>query len=348
MRFFSLSMGQLAAVAALTLALLCPPLLASDVIKLTGAGATFPAPLYQRWFRDYYLQDSKVRVDYQAIGSGGGIENFIGGRLDFAGSDLPLTPEGVAKVEGGVIQIPMTAGAVVLTYNLAGVDGLKLSREAVIGIFLGTLERWNDPLIQAANQEVELPDIPVTLVTRAESSGTTFVTTRHFSAISGKFQQMIGGTMTPVWPDELKERGALLRGRGNGGVAAYVKAVPGAIGYVQYSYAQLTKMQMASLQNQAGEYVAPNSESFKAAVESFKARLDPLDAADPTAPEAYPILTLSWMLVRQDYEDEKAEALKDVLRYCLKEGQGTAGLLGYIPLNQEAVDKILEKVETIQ
>jgi phosphate transport system substrate-binding protein len=324
------------------------PLLAGDVVKLTGAGASFPSPLYQRWFRDFYLSNKNVRVDYQAIGSGGGIANFVGNRLDFAGSDLPLTDDAAAKVEGGFIQIPMTAGAVVMTYNLPGVDGLKLSREAVAGIFLGQVRKWSDPLIQATNKDVELPDLPVTLVARADSSGTTFVTTRHLSAIDQKFAKTIGGTMTPVWPEILKERGALIRGQGNGGVAAYVQAVRGSIGYVQYSYAHVTSMQMASLQNQAGEFVAPNSESFEAAVESFKAELDPLHSADPTNPAAYPILTLSWLLLREDYDDDKAESLKQVLRYCLTDGQEVASTLGYIPLNKEATDLILERIEAIQ
>jgi phosphate transport system substrate-binding protein len=350
MRYFRFCSIRSLTIAALLLGLLSAPLMASDAVRLTGAGASFPAPLYLRWFRDYYLANPDVRLNYQAIGSGGGIENFIGGRLDFAGSDLPMTPEGAAKVKGGLIQIPMTAGAVVLTYNLPGIDELKLSREAVVGIFLGTVELWNDPAIKSTNPGVEMPDTPVTLVTRADSSGTSFITTRHLSAISGRFQETVGGTMTPVWPEALKERGALIRGKGNGGVAAYVKAVPGAIGYVQYYYADMSNMQMASLQNQAGEFVAPNSESFKAAVESFKATLDPLQAADPTAPEAYPILALSWMLLRREYEDSKTtETLKDVLQYCLgEEGQATAARLGYIPLNEEAVVKILELVESMR
>jgi phosphate transport system substrate-binding protein len=240
------------AVASIMLASLCSPLMAGQVVKLTGAGASFPAPLYQRWFRDYFLAHTNVHVDYQAIGSGGGIANFIEGRLDFAGSDLPMTVAQADRVEGGGVQIPMTAGAVVMVYNLPGVDGLKLPREAVAGIFLGKVERWNDPIIRAANAGVELPDRPITVVARAGSSGTTYVTTRHLSAISEEFAKTVGVTMTPVWPKILKERGALIRGQGNGGVAAYIKAVPGSIGYVQYAYGHLTNMQMASLQNQAG------------------------------------------------------------------------------------------------
>jgi phosphate transport system substrate-binding protein len=341
---------QTAAVAfgALLASVLSVPVAAAEVVKLTGAGASFPAPLYQRWFRDYFLAQPDVRVDYQAIGTGGGIENFIGGRLDFAGSDLPLTEEAAEKVEGGVVQIPMTAGAVVMTYHLPGIDGLKLSREAIAGIFLGKVARWNDPLIAAANPGVQLPDRPITVVTRADSSGTTFVMTRHLSAISPGFAESVGVTMTPVWPQALKDRGALIRGQGNGGVAAYVKAVPGSIGYVQYAYAHLTDMQMASLQNQAGEYVAPRSESFRAAVESFRAVIDLSEVSDPRAAGAYPVLTVSWLIAKRNYGDpRKSEALKDVIRYSLTEGQEISELLGYIPLTQQSILLLLQEVDLI-
>jgi phosphate transport system substrate-binding protein len=322
--------------------------MAADVIKLSGAGASFPAPLYQRWARDYFLAHPDVRVDYQAIGSGGGIENFIGGRLDFAGSDLPLTEEGAAQVEGGIVQLPMAAGAVVMTYNLPGIEGLRLSREAIAAIFLGKIAAWNDPLIAGANPGVTLPDTPVIVVARADASGTTFVATRHLSAISAEFAETVGATMAPVWPQALKDRGALIRGKGNGGVAAYVKAVPGAIGYVQYAYAYLTDMQMASLQNQAGDYVAARSESFGAAVKSFREELDLTEVADPRGPGAYPILTLSWLIARRDYDDDrKAMALKDVIRYALTEGQQVAGLLGYIPLSEQSVRLLLQQVDLI-
>jgi phosphate transport system substrate-binding protein len=336
------------AAAVLVLASLCSSPMAADAIRLTGAGASFPAPLYQRWFRDYFLAHPEVRVDYQAIGSGGGVANFVEGRLDFAGSDLPLTAAEAEKVAGGVVQLPIAAGAVVVVYNLEGIDGLRLSREAVAGIFLGQVGRWNDPLIRAANPEIALPDAPITLVARADSSGTTYVLTRHLGAVSEEFADTVGVTMTPVWPETLKGRGALIRGQGNGGVAAYVKAVPGAIGYVQYSYGHLTNMQMASLQNQAGEFVAPRSESFAAAVQSFRAELDLSHVADPRGPGSYPILTLSWLIARKDYPDAKAEALRDVVRYALTEGQKVADLLGYIPLTQQAIGLLLQQVDFIE
>ena len=336
------------AVSALWLTSLPSPLMANEVVKLTGAGASFPAPLYQRWFRDYYLAHPNVRVDYQAIGSGGGVENFLGGRLDFTGSDLPLSGEDAAKAEGRVVQIPVTAGAVVMAYNLPGIDGLKLSRDALSGIFLGKVEKWNDPLIQKANEGVELPDRPVTLVARADSSGTTLATTRHLSAIDEEFAKTVGTTMTPVWPEVLKERGALIRGQANAGVAAYVKAVPGAIGYVQFAYAHLTNLQMARLQNHAGELVAPNSESFAAAISFLENELHLIHEADPLGPGSYPILSLSWLILRKDYEDKKASAIRDVLRYSLTEGQAVADLIGYIPLSKKMIDWLLPAIAKIE
>lgn len=343
---------------------LSSPLLAADVVNLTGAGASFPAPLYQRWFRDYYRMHPNVRMDYQAIGSGGGIANFIAGTIDFAGSDLPMSSEDAARVAGGIVQLPMTAGAIVLAYNLPGIDDLKLSREAVAGIFLGKVERWDDPIIRAANDGIELPDKPVTVVTRADASGTTFVVTRHLNAISEEFAKTVGITMTPLWPKPLKERGALIRGRGNAGLAAYIKSVPGAIGYLQYSYAHLTNMAMASVQNQAGSFVPPNSETFHAAVESFRSDLDltrvavdlsrtadPLDlthVANPRGPGSYPVLTLSWLVARRSYEEEKERAMVDVLRYCLTDGQNVTDALGYIPLPEQVRGLLLQQLPAVQ
>ena len=336
------------ALAALAMTALPHASFAAETIKIVGAGASFPAPLYLRWFRDYYLAHPNVQIDYQAIGSGGGIANLINGTIDFAGSDLPMTAEDAARIPGGIVQIPLTAGAIVIAYNLPGVDGLKLSREAIAGIFLGKIARWNDPLIVANNPGATLPDLPIFVVARGDASGTSFVTARHLDAISEEFENTVGVEMNPAWPKALKERGALIRGLGNGGVAAYIQAIPGSIGYLQYSYAQLTNMQMAQLQNRAGEFVAPNGESFRAAIESFRADLDLSEVADPKGDGSYPILSLSWLVVRKDQPDDKAEVMKDVIRYALTDGQQVADLLGYIPLTDDAVKIIREKVETIQ
>ncbi|MBK5966977.1 phosphate ABC transporter substrate-binding protein PstS [Thiocystis minor] len=343
-RFRSFSL----ALATLVMTALPQASFAAETIKIVVAGASFPAPIYLRWFRDYYLAHPEVQIDYQAIGSAGGVSNLIKGTLDFAGSDLPVTAEEAAKVPGGIVQLPMTAGAVVIAYNLPGVDALKLSREAIAGIFLGRVARWNDPVIAAANPGVALPDLPIFVVARGDSSGTTFVTARHLNAISPDFAQSVGVDMNPEWPRALQERGGLVRGLGNGGVAAFIQAIPGSIGYLQYSYAYLTNMTMALLQNRAGEYVAPDGDSFRAAIESFRANMDLSEIADPTGDGSYPILSLSWLVLRKDYPDDRARVIRDVIHYALTDGQKVADLLGYIPLKEDALKLIREKVETIQ
>ncbi|MCP5197117.1 MAG: phosphate ABC transporter substrate-binding protein PstS [Gammaproteobacteria bacterium] len=338
----------LAAVASSLSASFCLPLvaIAADVIRVNGAGASFPAPLYQRWFRDYYLAHPEVMVDYQAIGSGAGMTNLLKKRLDFAGSDLAMSEQEMVETDVPVVQIPMTAGAVVLIYHLEGIDRLRLSREAVAGIFLGTVTHWNDPLIAAANPGVMLPKNPIALVTRADSSGTTFVMTRHLSAISQNFSEQVGVTMTPQWPDALKKRGALLRANGNGGVTALVRAIPGSVGYTQYAYAYHSDISMAMLQNKDGQFVAPNDESFKAAVQSFREEMNPKNLPDPQGAGSYPILTLSWLVVRKDIDDEVTrKALREVIEYGLTEGQTISAKLGYIPLNKEAIKLILEHAQ---
>lgn len=338
----------LAVVAGSLVASFCLPVvaIATDVVRITGAGASFPAPIYQRWFRDYYLAHPEVMVDYQALGSGAGMTNLLEKRVDFAGSDLAMSEQELAETDVPIVQIPLTAGAVVLIYHLEGIDALRLSREAVAGIFLGAVTHWNDPLIAAANPGVDLPKTPITLVARADSSGTTFVMTRHLSAISKNFNEQIGTTMTPQWPDVLKKRGSLLRAHGNGGVTALVRAIPGSIGYTQYAYAHHSNISMATLQNKDGQFVTPNDESFKAAVESFRAEMDLKNLHDPQGAGSYPILTLSWLMVRKDLTDEvKRKALREVIQYCLTDGQAISGKLGYIPLNKEAIKSILEHTQ---
>ncbi|UHD16050.1 phosphate ABC transporter substrate-binding protein PstS [Thiocapsa bogorovii] len=322
------------------------PSIAADPIKINGAGASFPAPLYQRWFRDYFLAHPNIQVDYQPIGSGPGVNSFIEGRLDFAGSDQPLTDELAQRAGDNILQLPLTAGAVVLTYNLPGIDALRLSREALAGIFLGSVARWNDPLILAANPGVEIPDVPIVVVTRVDASGTSLVMTRHLSAISEAFAKEVGVSMSPDWPALLRARGGLIRGSGNGGVAAFVQATVGAIGYVQYSYAHLPNMQMASIENREGDFVSAGSESFRAAIEAFRAKLDPSQLSDPEGAGAYPILSLSWLVMRSGGDDAKSQAMRDVVRYALVDGQADASKLGYIPLSEKAVSLILEELDS--
>lgn len=322
---------------------------AEGTIRLTGAGASFPAPLYLRWFRDYYRAHPKVRADYQAIGSGAGVASFIDGRLDFAGSDIRLTPQQIAQADSGVVQIPMTAGAVVLIYNLPGIEGIRLSRAALAGIFSGRIARWDDPLVAANNPVIELPDEPVTVVVRSDASGTTYVMTRYLSAIEPTFAESVGSTMTPVWPKAIQERGDLIRGRGNDGVATHVKAIPGSIGYVQYAYAVLPGQQVATLENRAGAYIGPNPESIRATLEGIVLAAEdkrPGELTDPSDAAGYPVIGLSWLLLRKDYQEAgKRAALRDLIRYCLTEGQAQSESLGYIPAGEAAQAMLLKRLD---
>ena len=320
-----------------------------ETVVLHGGGASFPAPLYLRWFRDYYRAHPQVRADYQPLGSGAGVANFLDKRLDFAGSDLPLTEQQIAQAKGAVTQIPMTAGAVVIAYNLPEAQGLRLSRKALVGIFSGAIERWNDPAIAEANPELTLPDERVTLVARSDSSGTSYVLTEYLSHLDASFAESVGATMTPLWPKVLQERGSLVRGRGNDGVAAYIRAIPGAVGYVQYGYAAFPEQQMAVMQNKAGGFVAPTPESFDAAVTSVAVAPvseRKVEAIDPSAEAAYPVITLSYILLHSEYQDPaKRDALKALLTYGLTEGQAQAEALGYIaatPALQESLLKLLD------
>ena len=222
--------------------------------RLIGSGASFPFPIYSAWFKDFSKNTPGATVDYQAKGSGAGIQDFIKRTVDFAASDAAMTDEEIAQVEGGVVLLPMTAGEIVLAYNIPGVgSGLKLPRDVYPDIFLGKITKWNDPRIAAANPGVKLPDLPITVVRRSDSSGTTFVFTKHLSAISEDFKKGPGFGTSVQWPASDK----IVAAPKNDGITATIKQTPGAIGYIEYGYAKLTKAHVAALQNKAGKYVEP-------------------------------------------------------------------------------------------
>jgi phosphate transport system substrate-binding protein len=217
------------------------------LIRLQGAGASFPAPLYGRWFKAYNKAHPHVQIDYQSVGSGSGVKSVIDGMVDFGASDAAMTAEEIARVKAGVQLLPMTAGSIVLTYNLASVRELTLSRKAYAGIFLGRINNWNAPEIAACNEGKSLPNLPIHLVVRADSSGTTFVFTKHLSAVSPEFAKSPGVNKMPNWPTGT-------RSKGNEGVASSVKTTPGSIGYLEYGYAQTQHMAMVTLENKSGRY----------------------------------------------------------------------------------------------
>lgn len=312
-------------------------------ITLQGTGATFPAPLYQRWFREYNQLHPNVEINYQALGSGAGIKQFQQGLVNFGASDAAMTDEEMAAVKQGVVLLPMTAGSIVLAYNVPGVsDGLKLSREAYTGIFLGKITQWNDPIIAKANPGMKLPDTKITVVSRSDGSGTTFVFTSHLSAVSAAWKSGPGAGKTVNFP-------VGVAGKGNPGVTALIKQTPGAIGYVEYGYAQQTKMPMAELENKSGKFVTSNLETEKAALASVELPAN-LRAwiTDPAGANAYPIVTYTWLLCYKKYDDPKiAQTLKEVIHYGLTEGQKFSVELGYIPLPPSVVEAVSQAADQI-
>jgi phosphate transport system substrate-binding protein len=312
-------------------------------VTLQGTGATFPAPLYQRWFTEYNKTHPEVQINYQALGSGAGVKQFQEGLVNFGASDAAMTDEEIAAVKDGVVLLPMTAGSVVLSYNLPGGPAeLKLSRDAYVGIFLGKITNWNDPKIASANPGVTLPDLKITPVTRSDGSGTTFVFTQHLSAVSDAWKSGPGTGKSVNFP-------VGVGGKGNPGVTALIKQTPGAIGYVEYGYAKQTNMPMAMLENKSGKYVKADLESERTALASVELPPD-LRAwiPDPAAPAAYPIVTYTWLLAYKKYADPKIkDAFKGVVQYGLTEGQKFSEELGYIPLPENVVTAVTKALEQI-
>jgi phosphate transport system substrate-binding protein len=318
-------------------------------VTLQGAGATFPAPLYKRWFLEYYRQHPEVRVNFQPIGSGAGIRQFIEGLIDFGASDAAMSDKEIDKFNeqqpkaGGVQLLPATAGAVALSYNIpGGVQDLRLSREALLAIFLGKIDHWNDSLIAKANPSATLPDLAITAVRRSEGSGTTYCFTNHLSVISEEWKKGPGVGKTVVWPVGI---GA----KGNSGVAALIQQTPGAIGYIEAGYAELTHMPMAAIENKAGQFVLPHAANAQKALGEVKVP-DNLRmwVPDPAGQEAYPIVTYTWLLCRKHYDEpEKAAALKKVFRFCLTDGQKYSQELGYVPLPDIVAQRTLAALDKI-
>ncbi len=311
--------------------------------QLSGAGATFPAPLYQRWAVEYNKQVPSIKVNYQSVGSGAGVKNFLQGVVDFGASDAAMTDAEIAKSPRGAVLVPATAGSVVLAYNLEGVAGLKLTRSALAGIFLGTVTKWNDPAIVAANPGLPLPDRAINVAYRSDGSGTTFVFTQHLAAISPEFDEEVGFDKSVTFP-------VGVGGKGNEGVTALVKQTPGTIGYVEFGYAEQNKLPVASVENKSGNFIAPTPESGAAALASVELpnnlRAWPVDSE---APDAYPITTFSWLLLYRKYDDAaKLKALKDFVTYGLTEGQSFAVALGYIPLPESVVAKANAALASIE
>jgi phosphate transport system substrate-binding protein len=327
-----------------------PPIPPGGVL-LQGAGATFPAPLYKKWFATYQQTHPQTVITYDSVGSGEGIRRFMGrnvsdeDKVDFGASDAALQDNQIAQVAGGAVMVPVTAGGVVLAYNLPGVPpGLKLSRQAYTGIFLGEIKNWDDPLIAAANPGVNLPRLTIETVVRGDASGTTFAFTKHLDAISEKWRSQYGPSTFVNWP------GNAMRAKGNEGVAGLLSHSVGGVGYVGYEFAHRYGLQIAALENKSGRFVQPNEESFLAALAlAWTPENLRMYVPDPSAASAYPIATFTWILLHRNYEDaRKAQALRDLFAWSLDDGQQYAANLGYVSLPGEVVQKAHAALQTVK
>jgi len=306
---------------------------------LKGSGATFPEPIYKQWFKDFGKENG-VQVNYEGVGSGTGVNHFLQQTVDFAASDAAMSADEISKVpeeRGGVILLPMTAGAIVLAHSVEGVRELKLPRDVYVDILLGKIDNWSDPRIKEANPDENLPDATINVVWRSDSSGTTFVFTKHLCEISAEFKDKVGNDKQPQWP---VGTGA----KGNQGIAQQLQSETGknSIGYIEFGFAAENNIKMALLENKAGEFIKPSNESAQSTLSN--AQFDDNLIAwmpDPEGKGDYPIVTFTWMLFYKKYDDEKkAETLRDLVNYCVDEGQKISTQLGYIPLPDDVREKV--------
>jgi phosphate transport system substrate-binding protein len=330
-----------------------PPVAAGGgggTIAISGAGATFPAPLFQNWFDTYNREvDSDVQVSYQSVGSGAGLEQYINGTVDFGASEAPITEneDRMASFADAYpyepLQLPLVGGYVIFAYNLPGVDDeLQFTRETYCGIVEGSIDNWNDPAIAADNEGVDFPDLPITWVHRSDGSGTTFVFTNHINTICPDWP---AGAATSVdWP-------VGIGGQGNEGVAGGIQQNEGAIGYLSYAFAQLNDIPVARIENAAGNFPDPLPANASLAFEGEEIPDDfELLVPDPQNPDAYPISGLVWVMVYREYDDaEKWEALREVLSWTMgPDGQAITEELFYVPIPDSLVERIEEALDSVE
>lgn len=303
----------------------------TESVTLNGGGSTFVNPVMSRWTHDFAASHPGTEINYQSIGSGGGVQQVKAGTVDFGASDYPLTDQNLAEMKP-MLQVPETAGPVCITYNLPGLTKpLQLSAETISGIFLGKITSWQDPLIKKDNPGVNLPKLKVVVAHRTDGSGTTAAFTTYLSAVSPEWATKVGKGGAVSWP-------VGLGGKGSEGVTAQVRQSPGGIGYVELIYAQQNNLAVANVRNQAGNYITPSTASTTAAITAFADQLNkdprlPIVNAPASAPEAYPISTLTFLIIPKDGTDVgKRSMLKKFVQYIVTDGQATAGSLNYAPL----------------
>jgi phosphate transport system substrate-binding protein len=312
--------------------------------ELIGAGATFPYPLYSKMF-DVYNKEYGVKVNYQAIGSGGGIRQLTNRTVDFAGSDAIMSDKELAQVSVPVLHIPTCAGAVVITYNLSGNPQLRFTPDVIADIFLGKINKWNDSRLSEINPGVNLPDTHLTVVHRSDGSGTTFIFSGYLSKVSGEWKEKVGAGTSLNWP-------AGLGGKGNPGVAGLVQQTPGSVGYVELIYALQNKMPYGTVKNKNGNFVTPTLTSTSKAADTNLPDDMKVSLTDTDAPEGYPISGFTWILAYKDMNyggrtEEKANEVVKLLWWMTHEGQRYAEPLDYAPLSKKAVGKAERLIKSI-
>lgn len=319
----------------------------SGELRLQGAGATFPNPIYQKWFSEYNKSHPNLKFDYQSIGSGGGIRQILEQTVDFGGSDAPMKDEDLKAAKGEILHIPTVLGADVVTYNVQGVGSdLKLTPEAIAGIFLGNITKWNDAQIASSNAGANLPASDIVTVHRSDGSGTTFVFTDYLSKVSPEWKEKVGVGASVNWPGKTS-----IGAKGNEGVTGQVKQTPNSIGYVELIYAEQNKLPYASVKNSAGEFVRPSLDSITAAAASIAGQMPAdLRVSITNAPGAgvYPISSFTYLLVYKEQQDQsKGKALVDFLWWATHDGEQMAKDLLYAPLPQDVVRKAEQKIGLI-
>src|SRR5438046_3654379 len=307
---------------------------ASEQMMINGAGATFPYPIYSKWFDEYAKVDPSVRFNYQSIGSGGGQKQILAQTVDFGASDGPMSDDNLAKAPGKLLHIPTVAGAVVLTYNLPGNPALKLDGDTIAGIYRGQIKKWNDPKITALNPGSNLPDQEIVVVHRSDGSGTTYIWTDYLSKISSEWKTKVGTNTTVNWPTGIG-------GKGNEGVAGQTKQTPGALGYVELIYAVQNKMPYADVKNAAGEFVKPALESVTAALATADIPDDfRFSMTNAPGKGAYQIAGATWLLVYAQQKDAtKGKKLVEFLKWAVKDGEKMARDLQYAPLPENLQER---------
>jgi phosphate transport system substrate-binding protein len=313
-------------------------------LQLQGAGATFPYPLYSKWFSEFQKKGG-VEVNYQSIGSGGGINQLLKGTVDFGASDAPMTDQELAKSATPIVHVPTVLGAVVLAYHLPELKtALKLSPEVLSDLFMGKIQKWNDPKIATLNPGAALPATAVLPVYRADGSGTTAIFTDYLAKVSPEFKTAVGAGKSVKWP-------AGLGGKGNEGVTGVIKQTPGAIGYVELVYAESNKMPVAQIKNAAGQFVSPSIESVTAAAQGALKSIPSdyrVSITNADGKKSYPISGFTYLLVLKSGKAPKQQAIKDLLKWALGDGQKMAPALSYAPLPKELVTKVQATVQELQ